>query len=141
MHKTLVTDDDILDGEVTVRCAHGDSVSYPLAVVKINIGGKDIITTAAVSNTLPASVLLGWDVPQLINMVKTEALAVMTRQRGRQLRKAGDQPETDTQAAPSPPPRLQYRYQRLRIILSNLDDSLFSSAGPPRPIMTQSQKR
>ena len=136
-----MTDDDILDGEVTVRCMHGDSVSYPLAVVKINIGGKDIITTAAVSNTLPASVLLGWDVPQLINMVKprdcagpseTEALAVMTRQRGRQLRKAGDQPETDTQAAPTPtaptPETEDY--------LSNLDNSLFSPAGPPRPIMT-----
>ena len=62
-HNGLVADDDIVDGEVTIRCAHGDAVSYPVAVVKINIGGKDIITTAAVSSTLPASVLLGWDVP------------------------------------------------------------------------------
>ena len=89
--------------------------------------------------------LLGWDVPQIINMVKpqggagpseTEVLAVMKRQRGRQLRKAGDQPEMDTQAAPTPtvptPENDDY--------LSNLDDSLFSPAGPPRPIMTRSQK-
>ena len=27
--KDLVTDDDILDGEVTIRCAHRDTLSYP----------------------------------------------------------------------------------------------------------------
>ena len=57
--RDLVTDDNILDGEVTIRCAHGDTASYPLAAVKINIGGKDIITTAGISSTLPASALLG----------------------------------------------------------------------------------
>ena len=63
-----------------------------------NIGGKDIITTAAVSDTLPASVLLGWDVPELMNFVTDgpehsgeDALAV----------NPGDQPETDVQATPS----------------------------------------
>ena len=45
VHKDLVTDDDILDGEVTIGCAHGDTSSYPLAAININIGGKDIITT------------------------------------------------------------------------------------------------
>ena len=43
VRKDLVADDDILDGEVTIRCAHGDTASYPLAVVKITIGGKDPI--------------------------------------------------------------------------------------------------
>ena len=59
VHRRLVTEDDILDGEVTIRCAHGDTFSYLLAAVKINIRGKDIITTAGVSNMLPASALLG----------------------------------------------------------------------------------
>ena len=95
VHKDLVTDDDVLDGEVTVRCAHNDTTSYPLAVIKVNIGGRDIITTAAVSSTLPASILLGWDVPDLLKLVKDEmpyqekttkekALAVMTRSRQQQ---------------------------------------------------------
>ena len=149
VHKELVADDDILDGEVTVRCAHGDTVSYPLAVVKVNIGGKDIITTAAVSNTLPASVLLGWDVPQLMDLVATrdgagpneeDVLAAMTRLRRRQPR--DEQPETDVPAAPTPgelnpivPEPETDNY------LSNLDESLFSPTGPPRPIMTRAQKR
>ena len=63
VRKELVTDNDILDGEVMIRCAHGDTASYPLA------GGKDIITTAGVSSTLPASALLGWDVPELLEFV------------------------------------------------------------------------
>ena len=61
----------------------------------------------AVLNTLPASVLLGWNVPHIVKPrdgagpSETEALAVMKR-RGRQLREAGDQPDTHTQAAPTP---------------------------------------
>ena len=69
VRKQLVSNEDILDGETTIRSAQGDIVSYPLAVVKITIGGQDIITQAAVSTTLPASALLGWDVPQVMNLV------------------------------------------------------------------------
>jgi hypothetical protein len=36
VRQDLVAGDDMLDGEVTIRCAHGDTTSYPLAVVKIN---------------------------------------------------------------------------------------------------------
>ena len=52
-----MTDDDILDGEITIRCAHGDTASYPVAVIKINIGGKDIVTTAGCPAHPPASAL------------------------------------------------------------------------------------
>jgi hypothetical protein len=72
VRKDLVADDNILDGKVTTRCVHGDIASYPLAVAKITIGGKDIITTAAVSNTLPTFVLLAWDVPELMDFVAVE---------------------------------------------------------------------
>ena len=146
VHKKLVADDDILDGEVTICCVHRDTASYPLAVVKINIGGKDIITTAAVSDTLPASVLLGWDVPELMNFVTDgpersgeDALAVMTRLQSRRPQNLGDQPETDVQATPSlietpttSEPETEF--------LSNFDDSLFSPTGAPQPILTQARK-
>ena len=87
VRKDLVADDNILDGKVTTRCVHRDITSYPLAVAKITIGGKDIITTAAVSSTLPTFVLLAWDVPELMDLVaveqytlkKRDALAVMTQ--------------------------------------------------------------
>ena len=147
VRKELVADDDILDGEVTICCAHGDTASYPLAVVKINIGGKDIITTAAVSGTLPASVLLGWDVPELMNFATDgpersgeDALAVMTKLRSRRPQEPGDQSEMDVQAAPSsietptaPEPETEF--------LSNFDDSLFFPTGVQQPILTRAQKR
>ena len=59
VHRKLVTDEDILDDTVDIKCAHGDTMSHPLAAVKITIGGKEIITTAAASSTLPTSALLG----------------------------------------------------------------------------------
>jgi hypothetical protein len=31
----FVTPDNIIDGEVTIQCAHGSVVSYPLAAVKM----------------------------------------------------------------------------------------------------------
>ena len=67
VHRRLVTNDDILDGEMRIRCAHGDTVAYSLAVIKVTMDGRDVITTAAVSDILPVSVLLGWNVPELMS--------------------------------------------------------------------------
>lgn len=55
VHGDLVTPADIVDGEITIRCAHGDSVSYPLSAVKNTLGGKDIIVLAAVADKLPVA--------------------------------------------------------------------------------------
>ena len=40
VHKRLVCIDDVLDGEVDIKCAHDNTVSYPLAGVKIEMGGR-----------------------------------------------------------------------------------------------------
>ena len=151
VRKDLVADDDILDGKVTIRCAHGDTAFYPLAVVKINVGGKDIITTASVSSTLPVSVLLGWDVPDLMDFVadgqstrnKADALAVMTRRRRRQQQESRDRESSTIDAEASPnqveltpaPENLETNY------LFNFDDSIFVPAGPSKPTLTRVQKR
>ena len=50
--RALIPEEKILDGEaVTVRCAHGDTVLYPLAEVVLQVDGVDVKTIAAVSNT------------------------------------------------------------------------------------------
>ena len=149
VHRRLVTEDNILDGEVTIRCAHGDTSSYPLAAVKINIGGKDIITTAGVSNTLPASALLGWDVPELLNLVEghdtkntANALAVVTRQRRKQQEAQERQSECEEMTASTQPTEL------LPAVIDqdsdqvfNFDESFFPPAGPPKPTLTRAQKQ
>lgn len=69
--------DKMLDGEaVTIRCAHGDVALYPLAEVDMKLGGITLKVTAAVSETLPVSVLLGTDVPELGQWLSTDARAV-----------------------------------------------------------------
>ena len=84
----FITHDDIIDGEVTIQCAHGDVVSYPLAAGKITLGGKEIIVHVAVVKSLPGAAILGWDVTEIMGLVKptpevhsdaTKVLAVVTR--------------------------------------------------------------
>lgn len=54
---------------LTIRCAHCDIVLYPLADVNMEVDGLPITVEAAVSDTLPAAVLLGTDVPQLTELL------------------------------------------------------------------------
>ena len=49
----------------TIRCAHGDTLLYPLANIEINVYGQAIRMEAAVLATLPVPVLLGGNVPKL----------------------------------------------------------------------------
>ena len=82
-------------GRVCIRCAHGDTREYPLSSVEIGIGEAKFQVEAAVSSSLPEPVLLGRDVPGLIDMLQSdqedltlqteEALAVVTRSQARRL--------------------------------------------------------
>ena len=61
------------EGEtVTVQCAHGDVVTYPLARVELKVKGRAPTVKAAVSDPLPQLVLLGNDVPDLSELQKAE---------------------------------------------------------------------
>ena len=66
VRQELVPESKLKDGEaVAIRCAHGDTVLYPIAEVTMEVEGKPIKIEAAVSDTLPMSVLLGTDTPEL----------------------------------------------------------------------------
>ena len=85
VHQKLVKESQYVDGEaVTIWCAHGDTVLYPLAKVEIKLEEGPIQVKAAVAEKLPASVLLGTDVPQLgkLLLCKPLALVVKTRNLG-----------------------------------------------------------
>ena len=53
---------------VVIRCAHGDCIVYPIAVVMV-VQGLEFTSKMAVSKTLPVSVLLGVDVPNMAKLV------------------------------------------------------------------------
>uniref|UniRef100_A0A1X7VUY5 CCHC-type domain-containing protein n=1 Tax=Amphimedon queenslandica TaxID=400682 RepID=A0A1X7VUY5_AMPQE len=76
---------------VSIHFAHGDIVSYPVAVVEIDVGRKLLQVEAAVSDTLPRSVLLGTDVPELNSLHREKrgesGCAVVTRSGARRQKK------------------------------------------------------
>ena len=55
---------------VVIKCAHGDAVMYPLASVDLMVDGTAVNVEAALSDTLPAAVLLGRDVPELHRLLQ-----------------------------------------------------------------------
>ena len=57
---------------ITLHCVHGDTVLYPLAEIEIDVGGVTVPVKAAVSESLPVLVLLGTDVPELGELLKTD---------------------------------------------------------------------
>ncbi|XP_011405989.1 PREDICTED: zinc finger and SCAN domain-containing protein 16-like [Amphimedon queenslandica] len=71
--------------------ASKEAVSYPVAVVEIDVGGKLLQVEATVSDTLPRSVLLGTNVPELNSLLREErgesGLAVLTRSGARRQKK------------------------------------------------------
>ena len=69
VHQRWVLPEKFLYGRsVAIRCVHGDIVLYPLANVTMEVEGTHIQVEAAVSSDLPVAVLLGTDVPQLIQL-------------------------------------------------------------------------
>ena len=53
IRKELVPAKKVQEGYVvTIRCAHGDTVLYPLANVKLEVGGREVEVEAAISDTL-----------------------------------------------------------------------------------------
>ena len=74
VRKELVPVGKVLEGRtVVVRCAHGESVRYPVADLELTIGGWKIKVKAGVSDRLPVQLLLGRDVPKLFNILASSS--------------------------------------------------------------------
>ena len=105
VHQKLVPIGKLRDGEaVAIRCAHGDTVLYPLAQISLEVNGKKIEIEAAVSDTLPMSVLLGTDAPELAELLKgcgdeaENALAVSTRAQAKKEKEREEERDRQEQA-------------------------------------------
>ena len=66
MHTDLVLPSSVSKTQqVSIRCAHGEAVRYPTALVNMEIDGLQVCVAAAVCKSLPVLELLGTDVPEL----------------------------------------------------------------------------
>ena len=92
VQRDLVGEEQWLEQESTIiQCAHGDAIAYSLATMELEIQGKPVLVNAAVSDSLPQSVLVETDVPGMLETLQMrqsteegkkllqKALAVMTR--------------------------------------------------------------
>ena len=59
---------------MSIRCAHGDVVSYALANVNMEIGGQNIQLQVGVAPNLLVPVLLGTDAPELSMLLRSQLL-------------------------------------------------------------------
>ena len=67
----LVGKENCKPGEkVTVQCAHGDIVTYPISSVELEVQRRVLSVETAVSDQLPLSVLLGTDAPGLSELLQ-----------------------------------------------------------------------
>ena len=155
VHRKLVKEPQYVDGEaVTIRCAHGDTVLYPLADVEIILEEGPVKVKAAVAEKLPASVLLGTDVPQLGKLlldkpVVEEALVVKTRAQTIKDKAEEQEHEAKQQECGVRPHPLEDQDGGSVIDVSDgiempgqsFADDLFRQDGRAKPRQTRKQKR
>ena len=139
---TFVPEDNIKEGSaIAIRCAHGDTVLYPMADVMMEVDGKEMTVEAAVSDTLPMSALLGTDVPELGELLATEdriegeeAFAVITRSEAKKQKKEMKESERQCEDQPN---SLQ---EDLTTWMDHFDDELFGKS-KEKTKKTKSEKR
>ena len=164
VRRNLVPKTKWLEEEVVIRCAHGDTVSYPLAWVELNIDGVPITVEAALSNTLPSPVLLGRDVPELSSLLnRGETRIALRKDDAMVVTRAGAQGEALT--TPEEPQVTNEAREKVSVteiegqaedkektmegdpelLGSTFDQELFQrrddTAGPQRRRLTRAQKR
>ena len=98
INSKMVPDNVEITGRVPIRCAHGDVRVYPLAQMEVRIGERSLLVEAAMSSTLPVSVLVGRDAPELLDILSEpdsteDMLAVLIRAQARQQQEEEDKLE------------------------------------------------
>ena len=86
VRRDLVSSSKIIEGEATtVKCVHGDNVLHPIADVAVEVEGLELTIRAAISDSLPMSVLLGTDVQELGQLLHGKPVSIHTEGTGRAL--------------------------------------------------------
>ena len=133
VRRDLVPGHKLIEGDaVTIWCAHGDTVLYPVAQLELQVNGVPVCVEAAVSESLLVQILLGTDVPELNQLLGDSimfdnCMMVVTRtQAMKQL-----QEETTTRSkeheSGAKPHRISERSEEPACIGSEFDSEMFSS--------------
>lgn len=72
VHQRLIPLTKYLPKHRSIKCVHGDTQTYQLAEVGMEINGVKFTMEVAVAETLPKSVLLGTDAPILLTLLSQQ---------------------------------------------------------------------
>ena len=157
VHRDLVPDEHLSGEEVAIHCAPGDVLKYPVANVQLMIGSTKIDVKAGVSETLPAAVLLGTDVDEMLPLLQethhskgagrpqvAKALAVETRAQAKHRQKEEVLEKLKESRSAATPTPIEAQPEKEQSQTSdpdfNFHDALFEG-GQPRTRLTRRQKR
>ena len=149
VRRDLVLQEQFIKGAVVpIRCAHGDTVVYPLALVDITLGGCSVQMEAAVSETLPLDALLGTDVPVLKQLIDEataetveEGFLVTTRvQSKRRAQEEQFQQEKEKKSGATPSSLDSESSDKFKSWIQDLDHNLFEG-GLVKRLLMRGQKR
>ncbi|KAG5267118.1 hypothetical protein AALO_G00218190 [Alosa alosa] len=97
-----------------IRCVHGDVISYPTADIYMQIGEQEYLVSVGVAEHLPYPVVLGKDIPGLLELVKPVKPCNMVVTRAK-IRERGTDCSWDVLPFPEHPPKVpKTRSQRRR---------------------------
>ena len=142
----MVSHDQFIEGAVVpIRCAHGDTVVYPLALVDIALDGCSVRVEAAVSETLPLDALLGTDVPVLKQLIdeatagapEEDFLVTIRAQSKRRAEEERSQQEKERKSGAIPSSLDSDNFEAW---IQDLDSDMFEG-GRDKRILTRGQKK
>ena len=149
VRQDLVPRNKLIEGDaVTIRCAHGDTVLYPVAQLELLVDGVPVCVEAAVSKSLPVQVLLGTDVPELHQLlgdsimsrqVENSMMVVTHTQAMRQVQEDATTRSKECESGANPH-RLVKVPEELTCIGREFDDEIFSTS-QEKAHKTKRQKR
>lgn len=100
---------------VRVCCIHGDEKVYPTAEVYLTVGGQTFFLPVALAPSLPYPVILGQDIPTLVDLFEQPKICNMVTTRAQRVAEEFKElPFDGVEWAPSPVREAKSRSQRRR---------------------------
>lgn len=94
---SLVPRDKWSGDKTCISCVHGDEHDYPMAEVYLTVGGQTFLLPVALAPKLPYAVILGNDVPTLLDLVQQTDIKPITLN---SVIKTAQNPEQESREAP-----------------------------------------
>ncbi|KAL6457906.1 hypothetical protein MHYP_G00331360 [Metynnis hypsauchen] len=136
VRESLIPREEWREARVKVSCVHGDERSYPTAEIYLTVDGQTFLVTVAVADQLPYPVVLGQDIPVIVDLLpKSQQCLVMTRaQRAREALAELPFHDSETEVGSCKPVKTKAQRRRERLLRSAQVDQEEPLPRPETPL-------